>query len=298
MEYTPPPLFNRGPTPLIRLLLCSLLSIGLLIADARLQYLDNVRQIVAVAVYPLQRLAGTPAAIFERIGDFFVTQSRLHNENTRLAEQNLRNAAQLRQFEALSAENAHLRDLLATRQRFPAGTMAAEVLYTGRDPFSRRVIIDKGLQADVKAGQPVIDEIGVIGQVTRVYPWLSEVTLLTDKDQVVPVQNLRNGIRAVIGGTGSDGELELKFIPLNADFQNGDQLVTSGIDAVYPPGLPVAQVTNVERNAAYMFARITCKPLAGVSSHTQVLVVNWGSQAPERPAQNEQAAGKKRRRGS
>ena len=101
-----------------------------------------------------------------------------------------------------------------------------------------------------------------------------------------------------ITGTGSDGELELKFIPLNADFQNGDQLVTSGIDAVYPPGLPVAQVTNVERNAAYMFARITCKPLAGVSSHTQVLVVNWGTGAPERPAQNEQAAGKKRRRGS
>lgn len=296
MEYTPPPLFNRGPTPLIRLLLCALLSVGLLIADARFQYLDHIRQVVAVVVYPLQRLAGTPAAIFDRIGDFFVTQARLRNENTRLAEQNLRNAAQLRQFEALSAENAHLRELLATRQRFPAGTTAAEVLYSGRDPFSRRVIIDKGLQSDIKPGQPVIDEIGVIGQVTRVYPWLSEVTLLTDKDQVVPVQNLRNGIRAVIGGTGNDGELELKFIPLNADFQNGDQLVTSGIDGVYPPGLPVAQVTNVERNAAYLFARITCKPLSGVSSHTQVLIVNWETRAPERPAQNDQAAGKKQRR--
>jgi rod shape-determining protein MreC len=173
----------------------------------------------------------------------------------------------------------------------------AEVLYAGRDPFTRRVIIDKGQQGDLKAGQPVIDEIGVLGQVTRVYPWLAEVTLITDKDQVVPVQNLRNGLRAVLAGTGNDGELELKFIPLNADFQNGDQLVTSGIDGVYPPGLPVAAVSNVERNAAYLFARITCKPLAGVSSHAQVLVVNWENKAPERPQATEKSSGGKRKRG-
>ena len=298
MEYTPPPLFNRGPTPLVRLFICSLLSIGLLIGDARFQYLDGIRQVVSVVIYPLQRLAGTPAAIFDRIGDFFVTQARLRNDNNRLAEQNLQNAAKLRQFDALAAENAHLRELMAARQKFAAGTTMAEVLYSGRDPFTRRVIIDKGQQSEIKAGQPVIDEIGVIGQITRVYPWLSEVTLITDKEQVVPVQNLRNGLRAVLAGTGSDGELELKYIPLNADFQNGDQLVTSGIDAVYPPGLPVAQVSNVERNAAYLFAKITCKPLSGVSSHAQVLVVNWESKIPERPAAPEKAVGGKRRRGS
>jgi rod shape-determining protein MreC len=298
MEYTPPPLFNRGPTPLVRLFLCALVSLGLLIADARYQYLDNIRQAVSVVVYPLQRLAGTPGAIFDRIGDFFVTQARLREDNARLAEQNLKNAVQLRQFEALTAENAHLRDLLAARQRIAAGTTAAEVLYTGRDPFTRRVIIDKGLQADLKAGQPVIDELGVIGQVTRVYPWLSEVTLITDKEQVVPVQNLRNGLRAVLGGTGNDGELELKFIPLNADFKPGDRLITSGIDGVYPPGLPVGEVTNVERNAAYLFARIACKPVAGVASHAQVLVVNWENKIPERPPQAEKSAGGKKRRGS
>lgn len=296
MEYAPPPLFNRGPTPLVRLLLCSLLSVGLLIADARFQYLDGVRQVVAVVVYPLQRLAGTPGAIFDRIGDFFVTQARLRIDNTRLAEQNLQNAAKLRQYEALAAENTHLRDLLGARQKFPSGTTMAEVLYAGRDPFTRRIIVDKGQQADIRNGQPVIDEIGVIGQVTRVYPWLSEITLITDKDQVVPVQNLRNGLRAVLAGTGNDGELELKFIPLNADFQTGDRLVTSGIDGVYPPGLPVAQVSNVERNAAYLFARIACKPLAGVSSHAQVLVVNWENRPPERPPEADKSAGGKRRR--
>ena len=297
MEYTPPPLFNRGLSPLARLLICALLSVSLLVADARWQYLTLIREVVAVAIYPLQRIAAAPAAILDRIGDFFVTQARLRADNARLSEQNLQNAARLRQYDALAAENTHLRELLGARERFGSTATMAEVLYAGRDPFTRRVIVDKGLQADIKAGQPVIDEIGVVGQVTRVYPWLAEVTLITDKEQAVPVQNLRNGLRAVLAGTGNDGELELKFIPLNADFQNGDQLVTSGVDGVYPPGLPVAQVSNVERNAAYLFARIACKPLAGVAAHTQVLIVNWENKAPERPVEPEKAARARRRRG-
>ena len=173
------------------------------------------------------------------------------------------------------------------RERFPESTVVAEVLYTGRDPFTRKVIVDKGTQQDIKTGRPVIDEIGLIGQVTRVYPWLAEVTLITDREQAVPVQNLRNGLRAVLGGTGNDGQLELKFIPLNADFQNGDELVTSGIDSIYPTGLPVAVVSRVERNAAYLFARITGRPVAGVSSHGQVLILNSAIKVPERPAEEE-----------
>ena len=284
MEYSPPPFFKRGPAPFVRLLLCFLLSVALLVSDARYQYLDGIRQLVAVIVYPLQRLAGTPAAILDRIGEFFVTQSALRAANARLTEQNLQNAAVLQKYKALAAENAHLRELLAARQRFPESTTIAEVLYAGRDPFTRRIVVDKGLQHDVKPGQPVIDHIGIVGQVTRVYPWLAEITLITDKEQVVPVQNLRNGLRGVLAGSGNDGQLELKFIPLNADFENGDELVTSGIDGVYPPGLPVAVVSNVERNAAYLFARITGKPLAGVASYGQVLILNWENKAPPRPA--------------
>ncbi|MBI2291390.1 MAG: rod shape-determining protein MreC, partial [Betaproteobacteria bacterium] len=255
MEHSPPPFFKRGPTPLVRLLLCSLLSVALLISDARYQYLDGIRQAVAIITYPLQRAAAAPAAMLYRVGEFFVTQSALRNENARLAEQVLQNGAVLQKYRALAAENAHLRELLAMRQRFPESTVVAEVLYSGRDPFTRKIVVDKGSQDDVKAGRPVIDHSGVVGQVTRVYPWLAEVTLITDTGQAVPVQNLRNGLRAVLGGTGSDGQLELKFIPLNADFQNGDELVTSGIDGIYPHGLPVAVVSNVERNAAYLFAR-------------------------------------------
>ena len=285
MEHSPPPFFKRGPAPPLRLLLCFLLSVALLVADARYRYLEGIRQVVAVMIYPLQRLAATPNAISGRISEFFVTQSALRTENQRRAEQSLQDAATLQRYKALAAENAHLRELLAARQRFGENTTAAEVLYAGRDPFARKIVVDKGQQHDIKAGQPVIDHVGVVGQVTRVYPWLAEITLITDKDQAVPVQNLRNGLRAVIGGTGNDGELQLKFIPLNADFQNGDEMVTSGIDGVYPPGLPVATISNVERNAAYPFARIRCKPLAGVTNHAQVLILNWENKAPPRPVE-------------
>jgi rod shape-determining protein MreC len=265
------------------LLLCFLLSVAFLIADARYRYLEDLRQGVAVVIYPLQRLAAAPLAIMDRIGEFFVTQSALRSENAQRVEQSLQDAALLQRHKALAAENAHLRELLAARQRLPGATTAAEVLYAGRDPFSRKIVIDKGRQQGIMAGQPVIDHIGVIGQVTRVYPWLAEVTLITDKEQAVPVQNLRNGLRAVLGGTGNDGQLELKFIPHNADFQNGDEMVTSGIDGVYPPGLPVAKISNIERNAAYPFARIVCKPLAGIASHRHLLVLKWENTAPPPP---------------
>lgn len=300
MEHQPPPFFRTGPSPLARLFIFTLLSLVLLGTDARLKYLDTVRQVASVIIYPLQRIAGAPFSIAQRTGDFFTTQGSLQSENARLAQQSLTQSAQLQQLAALKAENEHLRGLLGARDRLAARTSYAEVLYAARDPFSRKIVIDKGSSQDVEAGQPVIDGQGVVGQVTRVYPWLAEVTLVTDKGHLVPVLNTRNGLRAVLGGTGNDGALELKFAPLNADFENGDQLVTSGIDGVYPPGLPVAQIVNVERNAAFLFARIICKPLAGVSSHKQVLVVHADQKIPERPPEEEKkapAAGKKGRRG-
>jgi rod shape-determining protein MreC len=299
MEHQPPPFFKTGPTPLARLLFFALLSLALLVADARFRYLETLREIAAVVIYPLQRIASAPASIARRAGEFFVTHSALRADNARLARQSIENSAKLQQLEALQAENAHLRELLEARKRIGVKSMLAEVLYAARDPFTRKIVIDRGSQQQVLSGQPVIDQLGVIGQVTRVYPWLSEVTLITDKGQIVPVQNLRNGLRSVLAGTGNDGVLELKFTALSADFQNGDKLVTSGIDGVYPPGLPVAEVTNVERNAAYLFARITCKPLASVNNYAQVLIVSQERNIPERPEEKTEkpARGKKEKRG-
>jgi rod shape-determining protein MreC len=296
MEHQPPPFFKTGPTPLARLLIFSSLSIALLVTDTLFGYLTPLRRIAAAVVYPLQRIAVAPAAIARRIGEFFVTQSALHAENTRLAAENLSSAAKLQQLKGLQAENAHLRELIGARQSLDVKVLATEVLYAARDPFSRKLVVDRGLQNGVEAGQAVVDDRGVVGQVTRVYPWLAEVTLITDKGQFVPVQNLRNGLRAVLSGTGSEGSLELRFIPLNADFQNGDRLTTSGIDGVYPPGLPVAEVVNVERNAAQLFARITCKPLAGVASHAQLLIVTGRPEVQPRPAEEQKSTRLKRPR--
>jgi rod shape-determining protein MreC len=298
MEHQPPPFFRTGPTPLARLLIFSLLSFALLVADARLSYLETLRHFASIVIYPLQRIAAAPAGIAKRMGEFFVTHDTLRSERARLAQQNAENAAALLQLQALQAENAHLRNVLGARERIGVKSTLAEVLYTARDPFSRRIVIDRGGQHGVQNGQPVIDDIGVIGQVVRAYPWLSEVTLITDKGHVVPVQNLRNGTRGVLAGTGKDGVLEMRFVPLSADFQNGDRLVTSGIDGIYPPGLPVAEVTSVERNAAYLFAAVTCKPLAGVNRNAQVLVVSTEHQLPERPVEPEKPVrAKKPRRG-
>jgi rod shape-determining protein MreC len=290
VEHSPPPFFRTGPTPLARLLIFSALSFAFLVADFRFNYLAPLRQVAAVILYPLQRIAAAPAGIVQRIGDFFVTHGSLRTDNERLTRENFEQGALLQQLKALEAENVQLRNLLAARERVRVKLSVAEVLYAARDPFSRKVIIDRGSQNDVQPGQPVVDDRGVVGQVTRVYPWLSEVTLVTDKGQFVPVQNVRNGLRAVVGGTGSDGTLELRFVPLQADYQNGDELVTSGIDGVYPAGLPVARVTQVERSVTQIFARITCIPLGGVANYNQVLVVNSNSGFPARPVDSKKAA--------
>jgi len=184
---------------------------------------------------------------------------------------------------SLDAENQHLRQLLGLRERMSREVITAEILYANRDPFTRRVVVDKGFQHGVKPGLAVVDDVGVVGQVTRVFPWISEVTLVTDKEQAVPIQLLRSGLRGVTFGVGYDGTLELRFMPVNADIQNGDLLVTSGIDGTYPPGLPVATVTNIERNAAYAFARITCTPATGVNNFRQVLIVSGGETLPDNP---------------
>jgi len=297
MEHSPPPFFKHGPAPLARLLLCSLLSIALLISDAHYRYLGGARQVIAFALYPLQRLADAPGALATHLSEFLVTRGTLRSENARLTDQHMHDAVTLQKYRALELENAQLRGLLGMRERYPSGITAAEIVYSERDPFIRKVVIDKGTRQQIRAGQPVIDQAGVIGQVTRVYPWLAEVTLITDKQHMISVQNLRNGLRAVLAGHGADGQLELKFIPLNADFQSGDQLATSGIDGVYPPGLPVAVVAGIERNPAELFARIICKPLAGVANHAQVLVLSWENTAPPLPQEEHPAATKKTGKG-
>jgi rod shape-determining protein MreC len=290
VDYQPPPFFNRGPAPLVRLTFFVSLAILLMVLDARFRYAENVRQVVALAAYPLQRVAMAPVDLFHGVVDYFSTTTALREENSVLKTKQLRAAQSLLQLDALREENNQLRRLLEAQERLPRKSVFAEILYAARDPFSRKVVIDKGSQNGIEPGQPVIDDVGVIGQVTRVYLLMSEVTLLSDKDQAIPLQVLRNGLRAVAYGGAAGGMLDLRFMAANADIKNGDVLVTSGIDGTYPPGLPVATVARIQRDATYAFASITLEPTAGTDRYRQVLVLSNEAKPP--PPEPEQPARK------
>lgn len=280
--HQPPPFFKRGPAPLARLAFFVILSLALLVLDLKYRYLELVRQGATTLVYPLQRAAYAPVELFGRLGGYFTTLTAVQEENARLRRKELEAAKWLLRQQHLEQENERLRALLDMKATQPAPATVAEILYAARDPFTRRVIVDRGSRHDIAAGQAVVDEAGLVGQVTRVYPLQSEVTLVTDKNQAVPVKIQRNGLRTVLFGA-SGGQLELRFLAANADVQPGDLLVTSGLDGIYPSGLPVARVTRVDRDAAYSFARILCEPVAGVERHGQVLILGPREASPVPP---------------
>ena len=276
--------FNRGPSPAARLVFFVVLSLLLMFVDARYGYLESTRSTLSMLVAPIQQLATMPGRLWHQAGEFFVTQHGLVEENHSLREQHDRDAAQLSQLQSLQQENRHLRNLLELPQRGEFSARPADILYAERDVFKRKLLVGKGADAGVKVGQVVMDDMGIVGQVTRVHPWLSEVTLITEKDHAVPVQVVRNGLRTIVFGAGDTSHLSLRYMPISSDIQNGDVLVTSGIDGVYPPGIPVAKVVRIERDAAYPFARIACLPLAGVDRNRQLLILSDLPPLPAPPA--------------
>jgi rod shape-determining protein MreC len=290
MEYSPPPLFKQGPSALARLMFFVVLALALLISDARFKTLEIVRGVLGAGLYPLQRAALVPRDIFMGAADLAVTSATLRHDNDQLRTKDLQLSQQANTAAELAAENAHLRALLQLSQRSTTQSLPAEVQYDTRDPFTQKVVIGRGAQQGVQDGSPVVNEDGVIGQVTRVFPLQAEVTLLTDKDQAVPVQIVRTGLRSVIYGTPKGDTLDLRFVPISADVQTGDELVTSGLDGIYPPGLPVAKVVRVDKQADTAFARVICLPVAPVRGARQLLVLHYLNNVPPRPAEEPDAA--------
>lgn len=275
LDRAPPPLFNQGLSALSRLALLTALALFLMVADARFHLVQPIRAAIATVLYPAQWLAlqpvqwiGTAAGY---LGSLKNARDSADEAVRRLTEQSQRAG----QADQLLLENARLRALLELRERLPVPAQAAQVLYDATDPFSRRVVIDKGMLQGIAAGAPVLDAAGVLGQVTQVHPFVSEVTLLIDRDQVIPVINTRSGMRSIAYGDPAvqGGVLDLRYVPVNADVQPGDLLATSGIDGVYPPGLPVARVASVERDSDSGFAQVRSQPVAQVQGLTHVMVL-------------------------
>jgi rod shape-determining protein MreC len=269
----PPAFFHRGPSPLARLTFFTLAAIALMIADHRFHALEALRLSLSVLAHPIQQVASFPADSLGRIAEYFASQERLLRENRELKVRVLEQSAAAQEAHLLKAEQEHLLGLAPGKSRYVESGTIAEVLYSARNPFTRKIVIDKGLTHAVQPGMPVIDGSGVVGQVTNVGTFTSEVTLVTEKDQSVPVMLVRNGLRAVAVGSGKDGSIDIPFMPVAADIQNGDTFVTSGIDGTYPPGLVVATVASVEKNAAYVFAKVVARPAAGVDNHRYVMVL-------------------------
>lgn len=302
IDHAPPPFFKRGPAPLALLTFYIAISLAIFVVDLRFRSLELLRQSIALIVDPVQRVAQTPGSLVDYAAGYLQGMQALQNDNNELKHAKLTTAPDLERLAQLEVENQRLRKLLAVKEREKAKGQVAQILYTARDPFSRKVIVDKGQQSGIVAGQPAIDEAGVVGQVTRVFPFSAEITLITDKDQAVPIQVVRSGQRSVVFGLGN-GQLELRYMPANADIQVDDLLVTSGLDGVYLPGFPVAKVVNIERDSAYSFARIFCVPVAGVENFGEIMVLDPRQALPPAPPEaasrgttgNERSSLKRRR---
>jgi rod shape-determining protein MreC len=284
MDYSPPPLFKQGAPARVKVTVFALVSLVLLVVDARMHVLTTVRQVAATVLYPLQMAALMPRDAISSMGGYFSSLSSLQNEVRDLKNQQVAQAQSMQQAQLQMAENAHLRRLLDAREHLPVQSIMGEILYDARDPSTRRIVLDRGTRNGVQLGLPVIDNAGVIGQVTRVFPFTSEVTLLTDKEQAIPVQVLRSGLRSIAYGRGRSGLLDLRFVAPDADIQVGDVIVTSGLDGMYPAGLAVAKVMQVEKVAAGAFGRVVCQPLGGVDRNRQLLIVMSQAARAPRPA--------------
>ena len=282
---SPPAFFKQGPSAISKLLFFSALSVLLMVADARFHVTQPLRATLSVALYPVQWMAMRPQALAEYSADYFEARDAAQASEREVRQQLLVQARRSGQVEQLALENKQLRELLGLSQRLETKGVAAAVLYDAADPYTRKLIIDKGLLNGIKPSSPVMDEYGILGQVTHVLPLVSEVTLVTDREHAIPVLNTRTGARGVAyGESGGAPLLELRFMATNADIEVGDLLSTSGVDGIYPPGVLVGKVSKVERRAETAFARILCEPVGRVQGARHVMVLEpLSDQLPPRP---------------
>jgi rod shape-determining protein MreC len=274
LDRSPPPFFRVGFAPLTKLIFFSALSLLLVFGDKQLQFTKPLRAGLSTLILPMQWLVLQPGEALSAMGTYFQNLEQAQT-NLKVAELKvLQQSVRSQQVEQLQIENQNLRQLMGLQSSMAVTSQSAEVLFDVPDPYNQRIVIDRGQLKNVALGSPVIDAGGVVGQVTRVYPLTSEVTLLTDKDQSIPVLNSRTGARNITSGDVLAGQpmIEIKFVPASADVKEGDLLTTSGIDGVYPAGLQVARISHIERRVDISFARIHASPLAELKGrHVLVL---------------------------
>jgi len=282
LDRTPPPFFKQGTPALSKMLVLSALAVVLMVVDARMHWAAPLRTAVATVLMPVQWLALQPVHAARWVGAHLASLEAAQRDAREAREQLAQQAQRAGLVEHLAQENRELRRLLGLRERVSPAAQGAEILYALPDPYVPAVVIDRGALQGVRLGAPVMDGYGVLGQVTRVYPATSEVTLLVHRKMAVPVLNTRTGERYLAYGTGSrdEPELSLRFVPVQTATRAGDVLVTSGIDGLYPTGLPVATVRRVSAEGGEGFAEVLAEPAARVRDALHVLVLEPMPNAP------------------
>jgi len=245
--------------------------------DHRTDYVNNIRSGLSLVIYPLRYMMNIPSDIFGWGQTTFASRSTLQAQNETLRTQNNILRAQLLKATFTEAENIRLRNLLKSSKRVGERILIAELLSVNLDPYRQQVVINKGLsERDIFMGQPILDADGIMGQVVHVNPITSTAMLITDPSHALPVQLLRNGIRAIAIGKGASGLLELINLPNNTDIKVGDKLVTSGMGCVFPAGYPAAEVIEVNINPSLPFTQVIARPTAKLDRSSEVLLV-WMS---------------------
>ena len=266
-------LFNKGPSLLSKFLLITLISIVLMGIDFRSHYLKNIRQVTNFLYKPFHVAFNFPNTIYIFTTEYFSNKSGLIHENELLKFDINRLKADLQRLDFLDQENNQLKNLLEVKNLKKFKTEAVSIIYSRFDPFNQKIIIDGGQNKNFQAGQPVIDALGLVGQISSVFPETSEVTLLVDKKMSVPIQIQRNGLRAITNGDGQSEMILISYLPSSVDVIQGDIVRTSGIDTIYPEGLAVAEIVEINNDPKLPFAKIICKPIASIRNHTHLLVV-------------------------
>ncbi len=264
---------TRIPALGLRTLALLILSLLLMVIDHRENHLDAVRRAIGAAVYPVQLVVDAPVRLWQWLRDVSTSNNDLRLENDRLRVERLLTNARLQRFTALEAENARLRGLLEARDQVRAQARVAEIMAVDANPYRHNIVIGIGSSDGVYDGQAVIDAAGVVGQVIETGIMTAQAVLISDPDHALPVEVNRNGLRTIAVGTGDFGQLDLPFLPNNADISPGDLLVTSGLGGAFPAGYPVAVVKSVTRIPQEPFADVTAEPAAALNQVREVMLI-------------------------
>jgi rod shape-determining protein MreC len=265
-------MFARRLGPTARLLIWLTIGISLVVVDVRYHALDGLRNGFSLLLQPVREALRVPGEVAAELTGFFTRHRLLQKERDALLAERAQLLVGVNNAKELARENTELRALLKLQVRPGQQVVHAALLYQGHDWFAQRLTLDQGAAAGLRSGLPVVDADGLVGQLTRVYPGSSEVTLVSSPEQLTPVFVERTGQRGLAAGTGH-GQMELRYMPTQADIRPGDRLLTSGIDRVYPAGIPVAAISRVSRSQSSPYLRVDCLPLAGLDRSRGVLVL-------------------------